>query len=353
VITWSREHDEHEPLAGALLLLGQVQTRRADSIGARATLIEAVRAAAEVKEDRIGVEAWLELVSIVFFDRDMLPELDGWILGTEVAASRLAKDDELQTKLAFMVGSAQLLRGDIDGALAKLERALADYKREPDKRKYDIAGVENSLGVAHMYRGEWDAARASMQRALDVWDALPILHPNLASTLVWQGELAILQHDFAAALPPLKRAVDVFEAIETAGKAEVGKARLQLGMLYARTGKCRDARPLFAAARKSATAQHGKQSVLIGYIDLGEGICELSAGHTARAIAQLERANHVTTRATLIQAPLTNFTLARALVRQDRDRAIALAEAARDGFARFAGAAEDRKTVEAWLASHR
>jgi tetratricopeptide (TPR) repeat protein len=332
-----------------------VQTRKGDSVGARATLIEAVRAATTVHEENIAVEAWLELVGIVFFDRDMLPELDGWILGAELAATRLAKDNPLQTQLAFKVGSAQLLHGDIDDALAKLERALAEFKREPDKRKYDIAAVENSLGVAHLYRGEWDAARGSFKRALDVWDALPVLHPNLASTLSWMGELEVMRHDYAAAEPLFERAVETFEALGDAGRSQVGKAQLQLGFLYAHTDRCKSADEMFAKARQVATGVNGKPSVLTGLIDLGEGTCALATGHSARAIELLGRATKVETRATLLQQPMTDFALAQALVaaRKDHRRALELAEGAREGFARFPGAEADRKTVEAWLAAQR
>jgi hypothetical protein len=52
---------------------------------------------------------------------------------------------------------------------------------------------------------------------------------------------------------------------------------------------------------------------------------------------------------------MVRFALARALVKasNDKRRAIELAEAAREGFARFAGAEADRKAVEAWLAAQR
>jgi hypothetical protein len=51
----------------------------------------------------------------------------------------------------------------------------------------------------------------------------------------------------------------------------------------------------------------------------------------------------------------TKFTLARALAAsgKDRPRARALAEQARDEFARFPGASADRRAVEAWLEAQR
>ena len=157
---------------------------------------------------------------------------------------------------------------------------------------------------------------------------MPVLHPNVASTLSWFGELEILRHDFTAAEAPLRRAISVYETLGDA--TQLRKAQLQLGLLYARSGRCKDALPLFAKPDPS------------GLVDLGEGICKHS-------VASLERATQA--RATLLEQPLAEFALAQLLVHADKRRAMALAEAARDGFARYAGAVADRAAVEAWLAS--
>jgi len=353
VIAWAQNNHDPEPRAAALLLLGQVQSRKADSVGARATLLEAVRATTTIREDGMVVDAWLELIGLVFFDRDMLPELDGWILGAELAAMRMEKTDPRHAQVAFKIGTAQLLRGEIDDALAKLERALAEFQRDPEQRKYDIAVVENSLAVAHIFRGEWDLAHDLLARSVATWETLPRLHPNLASSIAWFGELEELRHDFVAAEPYFKRAVEMFEKLENE-RTQLGRAQLQLGLLYARTGRCDGARELFAKARANAIELHGKQSALVGVTQLGDGMCELAAGRAAAALDLLERAA-LANSASPLQPPFTKFALARALVAagKDKRRALGLAEEAHDELARFPGAAADRKDIEAWLAAQR
>ncbi|HEY5924839.1 MAG TPA: serine/threonine-protein kinase [Kofleriaceae bacterium] len=355
VVERAKAIDDVEPIAAAMMLLGRIQTRNGTPAAeAKATLLEAVRAATAAREETTVVEAWSEILGLAFTNRTMLAELDDEIFAAEVAALRLSDDSPRRTELAYRLGSVQLLRGEMDAALPKLEVVLAAYQREPEKYKYEIAAVQNSLGAAHTYRGDFAKGRSFFEHSYATWDSILFPHPNLATTIGWFGELAVLQHDYAGALPHYERQVELFGKLGKAGHAQLGKARFQLAYTHARNGQCDKALPLFAQARDELIAQHGKATAFVGLTLLGEGHCALAAGNRRKAISLLERAATLTTpAATLLQSAYTDFTLARALVKRDNRRAIALAERARDRFARFPGARADRQAVEAWLAAQR
>jgi tetratricopeptide (TPR) repeat protein/predicted Ser/Thr protein kinase len=352
----ARASKELEPLAAALLMLGQAQSAKGEFEVASATLYDAIRTASEVREDGMVVEAWLEIIAMAFRDRPADRELEHAIFSAELAAFRLPKDDPLRAQLAYNVGSVRLLRGDIERAHDQLREAHTLYGRDATRYRYELAAVENSLALIHVYRGEWSEARRYLDRALAVWESIGSAHPNAGATLGIIGDIFGLQHDFARAEPHLVRALAILEAAGGGGRPLIGKAQFHLGYLYARTGRCSEAKPLFARSREVSTALHGAESAMVGLTMYGDGLCELESGDASKAVATLERAKRLAAEhpASLIQLPATDFALARALVEagKDRPRALELAERARQGYARFPGARADTAAVEVWLAAH-
>jgi tetratricopeptide (TPR) repeat protein len=348
---------EVEPRAAAMLMLGQAQARNGGNlVAAKKTLLEAVRAATIAHEDGMIVDAWLEMISLAFTDRSLLKDLDDEIFGAEVSALRVAATDDRQAQLAYKIGTVQLLRGEIDDALAKLEKARAAYA-DADRSKYEIAAVDNSIGVAHLYRGEWKQAREAFDRAIAVWEAIPFPNANHATSVGWIGELAAIQHDFAGAEEPYRREIELFTSSGKPGAPGAAKAKLKLGYLYARWGKCARATPLLTDARAYTTQRDGAGAALRAFLELAEAHCLVENGKSRAAIPILERALAAAEKspATLLQVPLTRFTLARALVGAGKGKARAreLAERAHDDFARLPGTRADRDSVSAWLRAQR
>jgi hypothetical protein len=114
-------------LADAYYLLGQVQARNGSpSTLVKATLLEAIRAGSTAHADATVVDAWTEILSLAFSnDRSMVPTIGEAIASAELAALRLDTEDKSVIGLWSRVGRLQLLRGEVDDALAKLEKVRA------------------------------------------------------------------------------------------------------------------------------------------------------------------------------------------------------------------------------------
>ncbi|HEU0032599.1 MAG TPA: tetratricopeptide repeat protein [Kofleriaceae bacterium] len=351
----ARAGRDQEPIAAALLSLGQVQAAKGQFEAAIPTLREAIRIATKVRDEGEIVDAWLEIVSIAFSDSRFDRDVEEALFAIELATLRLPADDDRRQQVAYKVGSVRLVRGDLDGAREPLTQALALASRDPDKHRLDIAAVENSIGLYHAYRGEYAEARRHLDRAAATWQQAGAT-VNLAATLGIIGELAAVQHDFTRAEPDLVRALQLLDEAGDAGRPSQPKALYQLGYVYARTNRCAEARPLFAKIRTVVTEVYGAESTLFSLAEFGDGVCALAEGKPTDAVALLEhaRALVIDHPAGPIQIPNIEAALARAIVaaRGDRARAVALAQHAREIYAKYPGLALDREALDAWLAEH-
>jgi predicted O-linked N-acetylglucosamine transferase (SPINDLY family) len=109
----------------------------------------------------------------------------------QVRAARSGNADDL-----FALAAAQRATGDLAGAQANLEQAIAIAPR--------FAGAHNDLGATHFLRGDYAAAAASYRRALAVQPRDPVALRNLGDALGATGELreALALYDQALALAP-------------------------------------------------------------------------------------------------------------------------------------------------------
>lgn len=135
----------------------------------------------------------------------------------------------------------------------------------------------------------------------------------------------------------------------------LGVVAFNLGFSYARAGRCDAAAPYLSMAQVILAVSDGPDSAVYGLTQLGRGLCALERGRTAQAVELLEEARRHAGAfpASPVQVPLTDFALARALVRRggQRARALTLAREARDRLAHFGGFALDLAEVETFLAT--
>jgi tetratricopeptide (TPR) repeat protein len=360
VVERSRETRQKEPLAAALLLRGQAELARGHFSRGRATLREAILASAEVDEDGFVVDAWFNIIAaLAFRERRLDHELEEAIFGAELAVRSLPIDDpdtdSRRAALAYWIGSVRLLQGRSDEALDHLHQVTLEWTRAgADKHRLDIAGVENSLGMAHSYRAEWTSARRYYDRALATWEKTG-KSVNAGVTIGNIGGLLAGQRLDAEAEVELRRSIAALEAAGDAGRASIPESLIGLAMLEVRLGRCDEADELLARARALATELHGADSGMVGVTMTGTGLCQLARGRVREAVATLERARTLVAGfpATMTLQEEADFALARALWKAgDRRRALALAAAARTGLAAVPGARATLRDVDAWLVDH-
>ena len=355
-VATARTISEREALGAALGTLGEVLGRRGKHEEARTTLLEAIRVASVVREHGIVADAWLAILGLAFDGYDK--EIESAIFAAEVAVQNVPKDEPAHCHLAYKVGTIRASTGVFDAAIPLLEGAIACWKQISEtKHKHDIAATENTLGLIHSSRAEWNEAKRSLERALATWETIGRPHPNIVTALGSLGEIALAQGDLVTAERLLRRAVEVAKSAGSEGETAIGDAEGHLAYLLVRMKRCDEALPLLASARTHHAAIHGEESSKVAGVMLGQAMCELEAGHPAKAIEILERAKPIADAkpSSISQIALTDFTLARALLVSggSRKRAIELAERADQYLAKHKSLEFLRKEVSAWLAAHR
>ena len=157
------------------------------------------------------------------------------------------------------LGLAQYEKGDLDGALESLQRAL---ELDPHYSK-----TWNNLGLVYEDMGRYDQARAAYERAIE-------LRPDLAKTFNNLGRLSLQLGRSDAAETYLRRALEIDPlAVE---------ARVNLGLVHQRSGR------LEAAEEEYAKALQLDPQYAEGYNNLG--LLYQEAGRSVEALLSLEKA---------------------------------------------------------------
>jgi tetratricopeptide (TPR) repeat protein len=178
-------------------------------------------------------------------------------------------------------------------------------------------------------------------------------HPDVAQSLANAGmESKHLGH-LHDVEPRYQRALAIFVKALGPDNPTTGISHLNYGELLRMLGRLDESAVQYAEARRIITKAMGPDHPVLAHIDNGEGQLALARGRADLAIPLLERA--VTEREKTGDPPdlaESRFALAHALTLAHRDpaRALALATAARDAWAKLgADHDKDRADADAWL----
>ncbi|PRP99890.1 serine/threonine-protein kinase [Enhygromyxa salina] len=249
-----------------------------------------------------------------------------------------------------------------DEARALIERAIGIIEITPTITRRLEADTIHNLGLIHRGAGDYARARELYERALTIYTELyGEGHLNLAAS---HNNIAILLHlegQLEAAEQRLVQAVEIEERA-------LGPNHPELVTKLANLGRTRGDLKDYAGAlevlnRALAINEHaiGRDSPDHGPILTRIGTAAAGAGDHLGAIAAFERAVELLAAnedGWALQLARTRLALATELwdapaaEGRDRERARALAEQARDGFAQL-GNQERVDTCVAWLAEHR
>ncbi len=260
------------------------------------------------------------------------------------------------------LGRAAYARGKIDEAREYFERALAVAERAlgPDHAK--VGFYLGNVGAIAKVQGELDVALDFYQRGLAIHTrTLGPDHPSVALFLTNLGELALSKGQLDEAHDFFERTLAVRREALGPDHPDVGDALHNLATVARSRGELGEARDFnqraLAIFEQALGSDHPK--VAYALTDLGSTL--LGLDEPAEALLHLERALTIRTTHELDPAlpAATRFVLARALWAapvdqgRDRPRARALAEHARDAWARGGSRHEDDLArVQAWLAEH-
>ena len=244
------------------------------------------------------------------------------------------------------LGAAELGAGrDADG-LAHLREALAIVEAEHGAEHADVARALSELGGALHKTGDHAGALAANERAVAILErALGPDHPDLGYALVNRAMEAKHLGRTDGVEAAYRRALAIFERARGAESIEVGITSLNLGELLRVAGDLDGAAAAYERARTVLAAGFGEEHVVMAHVWAGLGQLAHARGRAGEAVPLLERAVAMR-EADGGDAPAlaeARLALARALVGIDRERAQAVATAARDGYAALgAGYADER-----------
>jgi serine/threonine protein kinase len=302
----------YQPLLAEILLLeGQVLGRANDAKASEKKLVEAYWAADTCRLDEVRANAASELVFVVGYQEGEFEEAERWSGTANAVLQRLGGHDLLRAWHANNIGTVRGLRGQRAAALQALQEALELKEKALGRDHPDVAITEGNIAVEL-------AAVERNQEAL--------AHADRA--------VALAEHGFGAGHPEL--------ATQLNNRGEILDA----------LGRRREARQSFERARVIWERELGLDDRSLAYALTGIGLSYLAEDDASSALAPLERAYKIREAHEVDPARRaeTRFALARSLweTNRDRARARALAEGAREAYAKGDDKAKVVE-VETWL----
>ncbi|HVT08864.1 MAG TPA: serine/threonine-protein kinase [Polyangia bacterium] len=305
----------YQPLiAETLALMGTLYLKANDARAAETALTESYLAADASKHDEVRAQDATNLVWVVGYLQGRYEEAQGWAKNAEAVLQRLGGHEQLRAWLLNNLGGIYEMRGEGDAALKAQQEALALKEKALGRSHPDVGASEGNLAVALQALGRSQEALEHVDRSIEILETgLGAGHPELATQLSNRGEI--------------------------------------LNSL----GRYRDARASFERARVIWERELGLDNRNLAYALTGIGISYIAEGDATSAIVPLERAFRIREQRENDPARRaeTRFALARGLweAGRDRARARALAEQARDGYAK-AVVKPKLAEVESWLRAH-
>lgn len=387
--------------AEALYLSAVLDGQVGNFTAADGELEEALLLATSVRDDRLAAQAWIQRIFIVGSKQADARRAAELTRHAKAALDRLGRDEALLARFL-------LHRGLASHAVARYEEALADFRlaeplfeRTSEPGDPERATILSAIGIALSRQGRYAEAHEVLVRALTVTErTLGTSHPRWATLLTNLGRNYSLRGDVVQARTHLERARDALErsvgphspllvpplsslAKVYVDQKDLPRARRSLEWVLAIQSRTQGANSVGVAATlanigivldlsgdPSGAREHFERSLSVfdqiqatqspdrAYALTGLGRLLLATGDLRRARRLLEEALGLREGLTGDAAELaeTRFALARVLwaLGEDRERAIALAEAAADAYRRGAASeAPELEEVVAWLRVYR
>jgi tetratricopeptide (TPR) repeat protein len=246
--------------------------------------------AVAVGNDRLAARVSLMLLRTVMFSSRPARVHDLAPFARADAARAHVPDAEIDS----IVGEATLSEGDVDAAIAQLQRALEQETR-PRRRALTMMTMASAL----LQRGETERAVEAYEGALQiVRDALGDDHPAVAFHMVRLGRGLRAAGRLDAASGVLDEAVERTRSLHGPDDRATASALLELGRLRAAQGRVEEARARLSEALAIRSAAYGPDHPRVADIETDLGDLERDGGSVAAARRHYQRALAIRQRAT-------------------------------------------------------
>jgi tetratricopeptide (TPR) repeat protein len=302
----------YQPLLAEILVLeGSVYGRSNDYKAAERKLVGAFWAADASRHDEVRAIAANELVYALGYQDGQVDEAERWSGTAEAVLQRLGGHDLLRAWQLNNVGALRTVRGDHAGALLAHQQALALKEKVLGHDHPDVGISEGNIA-----------------------NELEALSRNQEALSHVDRSIALMETGFGSGHPMLANQLN------------------NRGEILSGLGRQREARQSFERARIIWERELGLDDRNLAYALTGIGLTYLAEDDPGSALAPLERAFKIREahEVDVLLRAETSFGLARSLwgANRDRVRARALAEQARQGYAKGDARAKVVE-VESWL----
>jgi tetratricopeptide (TPR) repeat protein/predicted Ser/Thr protein kinase len=357
----------------ALLLLGDLQTKRRKIPEAKQHLREALRRADVAGDDATRVEALTQLMRVAYLEHD-LDEGEALAADARAALDRLGSAPLLEADFYLQVGSLALGRGENEQAGEYHRRALEIREAQLGADHPEVAISLTNISNALRAQGHHEESEEMARKALAIFEAqLGANHPytaaslnNIGNSLLEQGrhiawdEPKRAQPYFDEAEEHYRKAVAIREANFGSEHASVALNLHNLGEAQRLQGNYVDARKTLERSLqiKRRTMAEDHPSVVLTSTALGRVLLELGEGQAALELLELTAEHRKKQESSPDAMGETLFALARAvqMTAAGPERELKLARAlelGRQALAAYKQAGEDfageREQVERWL----
>ncbi len=280
---------------------------------------------------------------------------------TLARANRISRLGPIHPDVAMSdinIGQVLTKLGRYHEALEHLEAARTIVADTTGELSPTMATLRSIRGVAWLQLGRNELANLDFQAVL----AFRVLrlgpaHPSVGTAWNLIGAGFDRIEDGETALPFFLRALAILESGGESDAAEAALTRMNVGVVYLRVGKTREAEPWIRRGYAQLQRLRGPD-----HPDLAQGAVslarlELDLHRPERALELLDLARAIDRKLgmTVTERPVVKFQRARALWELDRDRpaAHALAREARALVAADSeGVTAELRPIDAWLAAH-
>jgi len=351
----------YAPRTAKLAYLAGVISLRTGKIDEGITLLhESAREAERARSDALLADAWTVMIFATGIIQGHSEEALRWAGYAHVAHDRASGGDVGLATILDYEGQVLARSGHAAEGLIAMRRAVAINEQQFGKDDLLTLRAESNMAVVMADQGRFEEARDISKHVMEVHDKL--LGPTHPDTL-----LAL--ENYGALMVTLDRGGEVRALLErglAAIRQQVGprtplaaSAELNLAEALAEADRYPEAVALNTDALAILEPLVGGPHPFIAEGLTNLGIDALGVGKPDDAVAPLERALtvHEALKSTPVDAAITRFALARALIDRNPARARQLAEVARaayaDAGAQFGGYLLVRaRQVADWLAAH-
>jgi eukaryotic-like serine/threonine-protein kinase len=199
--------------AEALLAHGRLANLAGDPRGAEPILREALRIAADARDDDAITEAWALLIEVIGVHLGRGDEALQLRIAAETASRRAGPGGEAEARLWRSLAMVLNAQGGYDEARRLAERALAQREAALGADDVGLATYATALGNVLYSQAAYEEAGRQLERAQTLLEmALGPHHPRVGQGLNNLGAIDEVRHDLAAASARFDRAVAVYEA---------------------------------------------------------------------------------------------------------------------------------------------